>query len=75
MDALEKMKALYKSEINFELRCFWDAGWFWRLGDSLNGWKTADDHVPSIAEAVDGIWLAARRHFPDADCFKGKKKA
>jgi len=29
---------LYDSEINFEISCFWDAGFNWKLGDSVNGY-------------------------------------
>jgi hypothetical protein len=31
------LQRLYDSEINFEVSCFWDAGFDVRLGDAVNG--------------------------------------
>jgi hypothetical protein len=31
------LQMFYDSEINFELSCFWDARFTWKLGDYANG--------------------------------------
>jgi hypothetical protein len=40
---------LYDSEINFEVSCFWDAGFDVRLGDAVNG-LLAQDKVPTVTD-------------------------
>jgi hypothetical protein len=38
IDSTHTLQRLYDSEINFELSCFWDGGFIWKLGDSANGY-------------------------------------
>lgn len=68
MNAIQKLNALYAHEINFSLSTFWDAGFEWGLGDPMNGWKD-EGTGKTLASAIEGIWLAARRHYPKAKCF------
>ena len=62
MHALQK---LYDSEINFEISVFFDAGFEWRLGDGMNGYK-AEGNSATFAAAVDDLCDAARSHYPES---------
>ena len=60
---------LYESEINFELSCFWDVGFIWKLGDDANGY-VAEGNTRTVEEAMTKIADAALTHFPDSDFAK-----
>ena len=60
------LQRIYDSEINFELSTFWDSGFFWKLGDAMNGIK-ADGSAPTLAEATAQLCEAAVKHFPKSD--------
>jgi len=62
MDTLQK---LYDSEINFEISTFWDAGFDWKLGDEMNGYKDGGQ-VDSLGDAAIALAIAAVKHFPDS---------
>ena len=64
------LESLRKSEINFVISTFWDAGWSFRLGDSMNGYLSGID-AQSFEEGVEWLWQSAEKHFPDAECFSG----
>jgi len=57
---------LYDSEINFEISCFWDAGFNWKLGDSANGY-VAEGNAPSIEDAMTRLADAALKKFPESE--------
>ena len=59
------LQALYDSEINFELRTFWDGGFDWKLGDHMNGYR-AVGCAPSFTQAVIDMKEAAIEHFPNS---------
>jgi hypothetical protein len=59
----EMLEAIYGSEINFEVKTFWDAGFHWGLGDNMNGYH-AEGNAKTFGEAVQQLAEAARRHFP-----------
>ena len=61
----ETLQALYDSEINFEISTFWDAGFDWKLGDEMNGWKD-DGHAGTLGLAVQDLKAAAIKHFPNS---------
>ncbi len=63
------LQMLYDSEINFELSCFWDAGFTWRLGDSANGYA-AEGNTRTIEEALTQLTDAALTHFPESEFAK-----
>lgn len=48
------LQAIYDAERNFELKCFWDAGFEWKVGDDMNGY-TADGVALTVDEAVQAI--------------------
>ena len=52
MNLQETMQALYNSEINFSVSCFWDGGFDVKLGGGLYGenWK-----LTSHCDDVSGI--------------------
>ena len=60
MDTLQR---LYNSEISFEIRAEWEAGFEWKLGDWLNGY-IARGYADSYDGAVDALVLAACEYFP-----------
>ena len=62
MDILQK---LYDSEINFEIFTFWAAGFDWKLGDEMNGFKDGG-RADSLEEAARDLAIAAVKHFPDS---------
>jgi hypothetical protein len=64
-----KLQALYDSEINFRIECFWDGGFNWQLGDELNGWKEFGGG-DTIEEAAEDLWAAAEKIYPKATCFQ-----
>ncbi len=61
--ASDILDALYASEINFELRTFWAAGFYWKLGDQMNGYH-AEGNAETLLDAVQQLAEATRRHFP-----------
>ena len=63
---MDILQMLYDSEINFELACFWDAGFLWKLGDRMNGFPT-EGRAKTLAEAVEQLKYAALFHFPESD--------
>lgn len=39
MTAVEKLQKIYEAEINVEISSFFDSGWSYRIGDSVNGFR------------------------------------
>jgi hypothetical protein len=60
---LNTLQQLYDSELNFELSCFWDGGFNWKLGDQLNGFF-AKGHADTCEQAVQALARAACEVFP-----------
>lgn len=73
MADLSDLQKLYDSEINFEITTFWDGGFDWKLGDSMNGF-VAEGKQKSIAAAVGALLNAARAKFPDSTFAKRSSK-
>jgi hypothetical protein len=59
------LQMVYDSEINFELSCFWDAGFYWKLGDSANGY-VAEGKASSIEDPIRQLTDAALTHLPES---------
>lgn len=68
------LQDLYDSEINFAISIFSDAGFGWKLGDELNGYK-AEGHVRSLIAAADQLRDAAIKHFPECEFAAKYKRA
>src|SRR5712671_1722328 len=51
---MDILQMLYDSEINFELSCFWDAGFIWKLGDDANGY-VAEGNTRTVEEATTAL--------------------
>jgi hypothetical protein len=66
VDASVILQRLYDSEINFKIFSEWDAGFFWKLGDSMNGYVASGDGSWTIAETADEVAKAAVRCYPDS---------
>jgi hypothetical protein len=62
---MEILQAFYDSEINFEISAFWDGGFTWKLGDSMNGFD-AQGNARTIQQAVPELSAAALKHYPDS---------
>ncbi len=62
---MEILQRLYDSEINFSLSTFWDAGFDWRLGDEVNGFK-ADGCGFTLDDAIKQLVRSALYHYPDS---------
>ena len=58
---------LYKSEINFNLSIFWDAGYTITLGDSMNGFKEESPMLETLDEVSIELIRMTKKHFPDSD--------
>ena len=63
---------MYDSEINFSLTTFWDAGFAWKLGDEMNGFKD-EGEGKTIDAAASMLALAAIKHFPESAFAKGTR--
>jgi hypothetical protein len=59
-------EAIYDSEINAEIRWFWDGGFTVRLGDQMNGFLAEEDEN-SVAEIRPWLQEAIVRFYPDSD--------
>lgn len=70
MNSLEIPQRLYDSEINFQISCFWDGGFDWKLGDEMNGFKESGT-VSTYESALEQLLSAARRVYPNAEIWKG----
>jgi hypothetical protein len=66
LNSTDTLQRLYDSEINFELSCFWDGGFIWKLGDTANGYA-AEGRAASVSEAVAQLRAAALTHSPQSD--------
>lgn len=54
MDYLEELQAIYDNEVNFLIRCEWDAGWHVAIGSNLHGWDCYGK-TDTLEQAVE--WL------------------
>lgn len=59
---MDILQALYDSEINFNMACFWDGGIDWKLGDEINGFKAMGCNE-TVEEAINAIGIAALTHY------------
>ena len=63
------LQDLYDSEINFDISCFWDGGFTFKLGDDMNGFR-ATDTLLTIDTGIDWIVDQAVLHWPGSDFAK-----
>lgn len=65
---IQLMQALYNSEINCSISCFWDGGWEVKLGDEMNGWRAQKnfDNV-DLPNAAQWLVEAARKAYPQSE--------
>jgi hypothetical protein len=62
---MSTLQQLYDSGINFQISCFWDAGFEWKLGDEMNGFR-AQGNADTYEQAVEALAGAAREHHPES---------
>jgi hypothetical protein len=67
------LQELYDSEISFELRGEWAAGFEWKLGDRLNGYS-AQGHCDTCDEALRALARAASENYPTSEFVQGRKR-
>lgn len=72
---MDRLQKLYDAGISFQID--YDPGlnteMFWLIREyNKHGHRNRDIYgrCEKMAEAVDGIWQAAKRAYPDAECFK-----
>jgi len=70
MNLLIVLEDLYKSEINFILSTFWDAGYTIQLGDNINGIRAGSDMLNTLDEVCAELVRMAKKHYPDSDFAK-----
>lgn len=70
----KELKRLYDSEINVEISCFWDGGWYVRLGDEMNGYKEPKWDYCEIYEIKSAIRELALKHYPNSTYSENLKK-
>jgi hypothetical protein len=63
--------ALYESEINCSIACFWDNGFTVKLGDEMNGF-VAEKDCRTSSEAAMFLDNAAHQHYPDSTYALGR---
>jgi hypothetical protein len=63
---MDILQMLYDSEINFELSCFWDGGFTWKLGDRMNGYS-AEGHARTMVDVAEELKQAALKHYPESE--------
>lgn len=56
------LQDLYDSEINFEISTFWGAGFDWKLGDEMNGYKDGGC-CDTLIEVEEELTKAAIKYF------------
>jgi hypothetical protein len=66
---VDVLQALYDSEINWKLECFWDSGFQWALGSEYAGF-IATGTENTRAEAVTALTTAALKHYPRSEFAK-----
>lgn len=66
---LAVMLALYASEINIAVSCFWDGGWDVKLGDNMNGFK-AEKNFDDLDSAAPWLIDEAKRLYPTSEFAK-----
>ena len=70
-DDCEVVQALYASEINCEISTFWDGGFYWKIGDGINGF-IAEGNANSEHEVMQMLANAARQHYPNSNFGNGR---
>lgn len=66
MQPHEILQALYDSEINCRVECFWDGGWIGTLGDELNGFRFAKVRGRTLADCVMELGQQACAIYPES---------
>jgi hypothetical protein len=61
-----ELQRIYDSEINAEIRWFWDGGFTVRLGDKVNGFL-AEEEVNSVADVLSWLQEAIACFYPHSD--------
>ena len=62
---MKRLQALYDSEINFSISCFWDGGFDFELGDTDNGIKESFT-TDTLEEGINELCAEAIDHFPQS---------
>lgn len=75
---MNKLQKLLEADIPFRILNFSKVGMRKQIEWSLLAstlWKSEEGKADSADEAIEAIWQAAKKHYPDADCFKIEKKS
>lgn len=66
---MKRLQDLYQAEINGSISWFFDGIVTAKLGDEHNGFID-EDQFDTIKEAVEGLEVMARKHYPDSELWK-----
>jgi hypothetical protein len=70
-EAMTVLQRLYDSEINFVIEAFYDAGFYVKLGDEMNGFE-AEGRCPTWADVEEWLTGMARIHYPTSHFAMGR---
>jgi hypothetical protein len=71
IDAAKILQKLYDSEINFKIETLWDAGFYFYLGDEINGFsKCLTGDNDSFTDGVYILAEAAIKKYPESEFAK-----
>lgn len=59
----QELQKIYDSEINIEIRWFWDVGIDVKLGDEMNGYY-AEASVRTVTEILPWLQKTIHKHYP-----------
>lgn len=69
LTAIEKMDALYNSEINVSISYMWDGGYDVKIGTEYSGFEDQDCCIYGFENAVNAAWDMAKKLYPQAQAF------
>lgn len=62
----EELQKMYDSEINMQIGCFWDGGWYVALGDSVNGFIRPEWDSCELREIIPALQELIKEHYPNS---------
>lgn len=67
MNTIETLQKIQDSEINFQIKTFWDNGFMIQLGDNVNGIVVDEEiYSDSLQECVDQLVEKVLEHYPES---------
>lgn len=70
-DYYKELKLIQDSEINFEISCFWDSQWEFKLGDPMNGYID-NGAMDNLDDCINELIKSIHLHYPKSKYVKDK---